>query len=190
MYKIIIALVASILFFASGPLQAREFGGIEFPDKIALPGTVKTVQLNGVGFRKKFFVKVYIGALYTEKLARTRDEVVSLDGPNRVMMHFLHEEVSSEKLVAAWSEGFEENLSEEDFEKLRPLIDKFNAMFPTVREGDVVNIDYIPGTGTRVTINGEKKGVIAGREFNRALLDIWLGEEPASKKLKKAMLGG
>ena len=190
MYKIIVALVISALFFSTGSLHAREFGGIQFPDKIALPDTAKTVQLNGVGYRKKFFIKVYIGALYTEKLARSRDEVVALDGPNRILMHFVHEEVSSEKLVAAWNEGFEENMSDDAFEKMRPEIDKFNAMFPTVKQGDVIYLDYIPGTGTRVTINDEKKGVIAGKDFSRALLDIWLGEEPADNKLKKAMLGG
>jgi hypothetical protein len=190
MYKIILAIVASVLVLSSNSLQAREFGGVQFPDKVALPDTAKTVQLNGVGYRKKFFVKVYIGALYTEKLARSRDEVVAMDGPNRVVMHFLHEEVSQEKLVAAWNEGFEENLSDENLEKLRPRIDKFNAMFPTVRQGDVIYLDYIPGTGTRVSINGENKGVIAGKDFNNAMLDIWLGEEPASSKLKDAMLGG
>ena len=190
MYKIILAIVASVLVLSSNSLHAREFGGVQFPDKMALPNTTKTVQLNGVGYRKKFFIKVYIGALYTEKLARSRDEVVAMDGPNRVLMHFLHEEVSQEKLVDAWNEGFEENMSEDDLEKLRPQIDRFNAMFPTVRQGDVIYLDYIPGTGTRVTINDEQKGVIPGKDFNNAMLDIWLGEEPASGKLKKAMLGG
>ena len=190
MYKIFFVTVTSVLLLVGHSLQAREFGGVEFPDKEALPNTTKTVQLNGVGYRKKFFVKVYIGALYTEKLARSRDAVVSMDGPNRVVMHFLHDEVSQEKLVAAWNDGFEDNLSEDDLEKLRPRIDKFNAMFPTVRQGDVIYLDYIPGTGTRVTINGENSGVIAGKDFNNALLDIWLGEEPASNGLKEDMLGG
>ena len=190
MYRIIVSIVASALLITSGSLQAREFGGVQFPEKMALPDTTKTVQLNGVGYRKKFFIKVYIGALYTEKLARSRDEVIALNGPSRILMHFLHEEVSQEKLVAAWNEGFEGNLSDGDLEKLRPEIDRFNAMFPTVRQGDVIYLDYIPGTGTRVTINDEQKGVIAGKDFNKAMLDIWLGENPASSKLKKAMLGG
>ena len=190
MNRVFIVIVTSVLVFCSGSLQAREFGDINFPDKIALPDTNKTVQLNGVGYRKKFFVKVYIGALYTERLARSRDEVVTMKGPNRVLMHFLHDEVSSEKLVDAWNEGFEENLSDEDMGKLRTQINKFNSMFPTVVKDDVIYIDYIPGTGTRVTINDEQKGVIAGKDFNNALLDIWLGDEPADKKLKKAMLGG
>ena len=91
MYKIIFAIVVSVLVLSSNSLQAREFGGVQFADKVALPDTTKTVQLNGVGYRKKFFIKVYIGALYTEKLARSRDEVVAMDGASRVVMHFLHE---------------------------------------------------------------------------------------------------
>ena len=65
-----IAVVLPALMLGSGSLQAREFDGVQFPDKIALPDTNKTVQLNGVGYRKKFFIKVYMCALYTEKLDR------------------------------------------------------------------------------------------------------------------------
>jgi hypothetical protein len=189
MYKLVFASVISVLLLCSGAIQAREFGDMQFPDKFALPDTNKTVQLNGVGYRKKFFVKVYIGALYTERLARSRDEVIGLNGPKRVWIHVVREEVSREKLVNAWNEGFEANLSEDHLDKLQPQINKFNAMFPAVKEGDVIYLDYIPGTGTRVTINDEQKGVIAGRDFNNAMLDIWLGEKPADSSLKKAMLG-
>jgi hypothetical protein len=40
-------------------------------------------------------------------------------------------------------------------------------------------------------LNGESRGgPIAGEDFYRALLRIWLGEDPVSKDLKKALLGG
>ena len=44
--------------------------------------------------------------------------------------------------------------------------------------------------GTRVVVNGEAKGIVAGDDFHRALLRIWLGDQPADTSLKKAMLGG
>ena len=190
MYKLIFALVTSAVLLFSSNLHARDFGGMEFPDKIALPGTTKTVQLNGIGYRKKFFIKVYIGALYTERLARSRNDVVALNGPNRVMMHIVHDEISNDKLVDAWNEGFEANTTEDDLQKLRPQIDKFNKLFRTVKAGDVIYLDYIPGAGTRVIISDENRGVIVGKAFNKALLDIWLGEKPVDSGLKKAMLGG
>ena len=50
--------------------------------------------------------------------------------------------------------------------------------------------DYLPGTGTQISLNGRLLGTIAGVDFNRALLRIWLGNVPVQADLKKAMLGG
>ena len=61
--------------------------------------------------------------------------------------------------------------------------------FPDLKAGDVVLLDYVPVQGTYVTINTEKKGVIEGADFYAALLDVWLGEDPADDDLKDAMLG-
>ena len=52
-----------------------------------------------------------------------------------------------------------------------------------------MRIYYRPDTGTEVRINGEWRGAIKGNEFFRALLGIWLGEDPVSKSLKQEMLG-
>ena len=182
-----ILVVLSIMFSSSG--QAIEFGDRQFPDTVTLPGTDAALQLNGIGYRKKFIIKVYIGALYVENRANSRDEVIAQSGPNRVLMHFVYDEVSGEKLVDAWNDGFESNMTSEQLKVLQERINMFNAMFTTVNENDVIMLDYVPGTGTRVTIKGDDKGVIPGEDFNKALLDIWLGDEPADSGLKDAMLG-
>jgi len=178
-----------VLALMATSLQAREFNEIEFAEKVTLTGTSTALQLNGVGMRTKFIFDIYAGALYTVKPAKTRDEVQAQKGPNRIVMHFFYDEVSAEKLVAGWNDGFEENQSDDLLKSLADRITSFNAMFPTLKKGDVVTLDYIPGKGTVVTIKGEEKGVIAGEDFNAALLDIWLGEEPADDDLKEAMLG-
>ena len=182
-----ILVVLSIMFSSSG--QAIEFGDRQFPDTVTLPGTDAALQLNGIGYRKKFIIKVYIGALYVENRANSRDEVIAQSGPNRVLMHFVCDEVSGEKLVDAWNDGFESNMTSEQLKVLQERINMFNAMFTTVNENDVIMLDYVPGTGTRVTIKGDDKGVIPGEDFNKALLDIWLGDEPADSGLKDARLG-
>ena len=58
-----------------------------------------------------------------------------------------------------------------------------------MREGDQVWLDYVPGSGTSVLVNGDVRGVIPGSDFNAALLSVWLGREPVSESLKKAMVG-
>jgi len=189
MKKMMVLLTGMMLAISGIAIHAKSFDGLTFPDTVKLSGSDTTLQLNGVGYRTKFVFDVYAGALYTTKKVNSRDAVQALNGPNRVQMHFVYSEVDREKLVDAWNEGFEENNSDETLKTLASRIQKFNAMFPTVKEGDVVLLDYVPGTGTTVTIKGEVKGVIKGADFNHALLDIWLGDEPADSDLKDAMLG-
>lgn len=172
----------------TGTVQAREFKGINVPEEVLLDGASTTISLNGVGVRTKFFFDIYVGALYLESTAHTRDDILSLKGHKRVFMHFVYDEVSAEKLVAGWNEGFEGNLSEQQQAGLAEQIKTFNTMFDTVHAGDEVLLDYLPGQGTRVTIKGVIKGVIVGEDFNHALLNIWLGDEPADEGLKEAML--
>ena len=74
--------------------------------------------------------------------------------------------------------------------QLAERIEQFNGFFPDVKKGDVVDVDYIPGAGTQVRINGDSKGAIEGEDFHKATLRIWLGTAPASAGLKKAMLTG
>ena len=47
----------------------------------------------------------------------------------------------------------------------------------------------MPDSGTRVSLDGSAKGTIAGQVFNRALMKVWLGDNPVQESLKKAMLG-
>jgi hypothetical protein len=59
-----------------------------------------------------------------------------------------------------------------------------------INKGSVVHLDYIPGTGTRITVNGEVKLTIPGEDFYRAMLHIWIGAKPVDGRLRDAMLGG
>jgi hypothetical protein len=54
-----------------------------------------------------------------------------------------------------------------------------------------IDLDWHPGGGTQVTIDGKPAGQpIEGEDFYRALLRIWLGDKPVQDDLKKALLGG
>ena len=139
--------------------------------------------------RSKFFFKIYVGGLYLPAKSNSAAEILDINGPNRVVMHFLYGEVSKDKLIDGWNEGFENNQDATTMAKLRDRLGQFNALFQTVHSGDVIELDYTPETGTIVRIKGAKKGVIKGADFNRALLAVWLGREPADADLKKVLLG-
>lgn len=170
-------------------VHAKQLDDVTLPDSVTLEGTDVALQLNGMGYRTKFVFDIYVGALYTESKVKTRDAVQALKGPKRIVMHMVYDEVSHDKMAAAWNEGFEENNNDEKLAQLASRLNTFISYFPDLKKGDVVLLDYTPGTGTLVTINNTASDVIEGADFYSALLDVWLGEEPADDDLKDAMLG-
>ena len=166
---------------------ATEVAGVLVPETASLDSD--QLVLNGAGVRKKFFVKVYVGALYLTRKQDTVEAVLADEGAKRISMHFLYKEVERDKMVDGWNDGFRNNLSDTEFGKLQARLDRLNAMTETLRAGDMMRLDYVPGTGTSVWINDTEKGTVPGADFHRALLKVWLGKAPADNALKQAMLG-
>ena len=181
--------IVFFIFFTlfSFNLQAKTIAGVDLNDEVVVAG--QTLKLNGAGIRTKFVFDIYVAAFYTGNSVYKISDINLKDQPMRMAMHFVYDEVSKEKLVDGWNDGFEDNLSDEQFKKLKSRINLFNGLFSTVKAGDVIDLDYIPGKGTLVNINNENKGVVSGSEFYKALLMIWLGEEPVGDDLKSALLG-
>jgi len=165
----------------------REIAGVVIPES----GTIdnKALVLNGAGIRKKFIIKVYVGSLYLTVKRSTVKEILDDPGAKRIVMNFLYKEVSADALVEGWNEGFAANNSPQDLLPLQDRIKQFNSFFVTVRKGDEIRLDYLPGEGTQVWINNILKGSVPGEDFSRALVKIWLGPKPPDLKLKDAMLG-
>lgn len=183
-------LIAIFLLCLSTQAFSLELEGVAFADKIQLGNA--SLQLNGAGIRTKLFFKVYVGALYLVEKKHTVPAVLADVGAKRVSMHMLRE-LSSEKLLEAFDKGLSNNNTAAELAAVDARIKEFSAIFRTsgeVVKGDVITLDYFPGEGTRVSINGTEKGRVAGADFNRALLKIWLGDDPVDGDLKKELLGG
>ena len=185
--RILLICFACMLIFAVQSPAGREIAGVNVPETVTIKN--KGLVLNGAGIRKKLFVKVYVGALYLTDKQTTTSQILSDPGAKRIVMSFLYKEVSADKLVDGWNEGFDSNNSAEELKVLQDRIDQFNSFFITVRKGDVILLDYTPDQGTQVWINDMLKGTVPGEDFSQALLKIWLGRKPADAGLKDAMLG-
>ena len=53
----------------------------------------------------------------------------------------------------------------------------------------MVKITYLPGQGTVLEIKGEKKPIIHGSDFMKALYTIWFGPKSRFKGEGKCLLG-
>ncbi|MCS4503727.1 hypothetical protein KBTX_00984 [wastewater metagenome] len=172
----------------AGPATAAELAGVHMPERMEVDG--ESLSLNGLGLREKFFFDIYVGGLYLPETTGRADDVLSLDGPRRVVLHLVYDHVSREKLVEAWNDGFEDNLSEDRRKALAERIEAFNELFGDAEAGDEIAIDYLPGQGTRVVYNGKVTGTVPGRALARAWLAIFVGAHPADEDVKSGMLGG
>jgi len=188
--NILMKLVPIFFMGLSSLAIAQELEGIPIDDAIQIGNT--TLRLNGAGIRKKIIFKVYIGALYLVEKKQTASAVLADTGPKRLAIHLLRD-LSSEQLQEAFNKGLSANNTPDELIAVDGSVKEFLSIFRISKEiakGGLVTLDYYPGEGTRVSINGEQKGRIAGAEFNRALLKIWLGDDPVDEDLKKRLLGG
>jgi hypothetical protein len=179
-----------LLALVAAPALAAEVAGIKVDERVKVESS--ELVLNGAGLRTKAFFKVYVAGLYLAEKKASADEVLALPGAKRVSMRLMRD-LSAKQLTDALDEGIRDNTPAAEQEVLKGRIAELTAIMNSLRsakEGDVIALDWLPETGTRVVLNGEAKGkAIAGEDFYRALLRIWLGDDPVSGSLKKALLG-
>lgn len=170
--------------------EPTQLGGVKFDPTLELQGS--RLLLNGAGLRYKAVFKVYAAGLYLEKKAATTAEVYALRGPKRISVTMLRD-IDSAELGRLFSRGMEDNMDKAAFSKLIPGVLRMSQIFSDHKKlltGEVFTVDWLPGTGTQVSVKGVPQGEpFKEPEFFNALLGIWLGQQPADWKLKDALLG-
>jgi hypothetical protein len=186
---LLVAALACLLSLNSSA-ATLEIHGVKLEDKTQLSGS--TLQLNGAGTRYKAIFKVYVAGLYLGKPASTPDEVVNQPGPKRLSVTMLRT-VDSKELGKLLTRGMEDNMDKTTMSKLIPGLIHMGEIFAAQKslvEGDTFSIDWIPGTGSVITVKGQvQPEPFKEPEFFKALMMIWLGQVPADQKLKDALLG-
>jgi hypothetical protein len=182
-------LLLIFLLCVASQSYARDIAGVHLDDKIQLD--THQLVLNGAGLRVKFFVRVYVAALYLGEKMQTDKAVLEGTGANRIALHMVRD-VSGKLFSNGLNTSILLNHSDAEMVALEKKLDrlmKFISTIPELKTGEIINLDYIPGLGTKIVINGVEKGVIEGLDFNRALLKIWLGKKAVQTSLKKELLG-
>lgn len=182
-----LALAAALIAL---PAAAAEIGGVKFDDRVKVDGSELT--LNGGGVRTRVFFKVYAIGLYLPEKKGSADAVLALKGVKRIRIVTLRD-LTAQQFADALVEQIDKNHSEAELAALKPAVDEFKATLLALKAapaGTVITIDFAPDAGTRLAVNDQAKGKpIAGEEFYRALLRVWLGEKPAQDDLKGMLLG-
>ena len=180
------ALIAALV--AVPGLHAAEVAGVRVADSIKVGNS--ELVLNGAGLRSKLFIKVYVGALYVGQKAATPAAIYDSATPRRMVLRLLRD-LDADSLHSALDEGLRNNHSPAELSDMQAQADQLAGIMKAigkVREGDTVSIDF-SAEGVVVSQNGEVRGKVAGANFAKALLKVWLGDKPADTSLTKALLG-
>jgi hypothetical protein len=174
---------------AAATAQDIKLAGVAVPGHATLGG--RRLPLNGAGLRTLLGFRVYVAALYLPSSTREAELILERDTPRRLQITLLRDTSTGQNL-AALRDGLIENNTPAQMEAAKTEIAAFFGLIQQVDEvpaGTVIQLDYLPGAGTRVKIAGRNLGVIPGEDFNRAILRIWLGNAPIQLSLKNALLG-
>lgn len=184
-------LAATLIALAAlAAAQPLEVAGVRFAPVVRVGN--EALQLNGAGIRTWLFFKIYAAGLYVPQRADNADALLAQRGARRVAITMLRS-VDAHFVVTSLIDGMRNNHTEAQFAGFKTQIDflfmSLNAV-GEVRKGDVIYLDYLPGVGTRVMLNGQARGsVIAGEDFFTAMLRVWLGGKPVDAELKKGLIG-
>lgn len=184
-FLLVVVLGLAIAF----PALARDLDGVNIPDTLSLAGETQALVLNGAGYRKKFFIKVYIGALYLARPATQGEAVLEAGSPRAMRLHFLRD-VSQDQFTNAWNDALTPNHTPAEMSALRVRLEQLNTLIGNLRAKDVLRIEMRPNGQTEIWVNDLERGTIKGVDFQNALLKAWVGAKPADAQLKQAVLGG
>lgn len=183
------AMAAGLLLIAPGA-SAAEVGGVKLDDQLSVAGA--PLVLNGAGVRYKAVFKVYAAGLYLGRKAASTEDVLGAPGPKRLQLVMLRD-IESAELGKLFARGVEDNASRAEMARLIPGLLRMSQMFfdqKRLGPSDTIQIDWVPGAGTVITIKNKVQGEpIREPEFYAAVMRIWLGATPADWQLKEALLG-
>lgn len=175
-------LLGSLVLAATA--QAKEYWGVNIPDSLDHDG--QKLMLNGAGLRSKFFVKAYVGALYTVEPSNNATSHIDASTLRVIQLHFKLD-VAADKIRGAWMEGFENNCKPKCAE-LKPSLTELNDLMDDQKEGQVLGF-VLEGDKVSVTKDGQVKGTIEKPGFPQAVMSIFVGKNPADSDLKAGLLG-
>ena len=138
MKKLMLLLAVSICLAGPFLSQTKKFHGVNFNTELKLDG--ENLLMNGAGLRDKYFMDLYVAALYLPKKTNDAKKVIYDDTEMAIHIKIVSSSVTRERFVESVNEGFaiskHGNASKEEIKK---FVGFFNE---PIKEGDKINLDY------------------------------------------------
>jgi len=204
---LLVAAAMVCMALSSSPSIVEPKTGQSFSEQITLPHDPSVaIRCMGVGVRTKAIFKVYAGALYVdekavrEKLLQYKFASVSalqesqdvysdiIDAPfsRAIIMKFVRD-VDKKRMMETYAEGLSKTLGPIASSPVKDDANRFLAMFDEdIPSGESMAL-YGDGDTLKVFVRGKEKGTIRNAKLVSAVFSIWLGPNPISADLKRAL---
>lgn len=180
--------IVALLGAITPSVKAEHVKGILVPSIIA-SGSNK-LHLNGTAIRAKWGFSVYVVALYMTKVNRGAEAIMLDRDPKRIHITMLHS-VSEKRFVSTIEKNIDVNFSAEEKVKYAKGLTDFMGCFhggTSLNKYSTIDIDYLPGKGMMVAVDGNKFELIPGDDFYHAIMRLWIGDPP-QLSLKTGLVG-
>ena len=188
MKRTIIVSLTTFLLWAAIPIVGAatvQVDGVRFARTVDAHN--QQLRIQGTGLLKVMvFVKAYAGAFYLPDYTPADQALQPV--AKQLVLEYFHP-IKSEDFAKATRVKILDNVDAAEAEQLGPRIDRLAALYRDVQPGDRYALTYVPGEGTRLTLNGELLGSIPGDDFARAVFSIWLGANPIDEGFRDRLLG-
>ncbi|MEH6344211.1 MAG: chalcone isomerase family protein [Bermanella sp.] len=188
-FTLVLSFITSLLVWS--PVNAYTIEGVTLNETIPATEERPELVLNGAALREMYFlVKTYVGALYLEEPNEDAQAIIASETHKRMIYTTLLKKVSARRIANALQEALVVNLTADEHKNLNKELAQMLSYFDgKVYEGEETIFDYIPGKGTRITMNGVVKGIIPGEDYFKAMLSMWIGKTPVGRNFKESVLG-
>lgn len=167
-----------------------KLAGFELPENISING--KTLKLNGAAIRTKFFINTYIIALYSENPINNEEDAIYSSIPRCLRMIITTPLATPSAVSQNIGSGLKESMTEENYNKLKPVLDEIKNIIAKTNTGfkDYIDNFYDSDKSFTYLKNGEILGKTDedGKIFAEAIFNLYLGKKPKDIKIKKALL--
>jgi hypothetical protein len=172
------------------PGFGAELEGVKLEDRV--PAVKQELVLNGIAVRTRLFFKVYVAGLYLPQKTQDAKAALAMPGEKRMVLAMLRD-VGRTAFAEALTESFAEANGDLGLSTFKSRVDALQETLYGIgdaKTGMKIVFDFIPGTGTAVSVDGRSLGKpIPGDDFSVALLRIWIGQGAVADNVRKALLG-
>ena len=183
--KKIITLLFAALLLVSADVEVSDVN-YKFNDKCLNEEYV----LNGVGIREKWFLDIYTIGLYVKDISKDGSVILNSDSNKYVRIVIVSGLITADKFNKGLDDGFKKS-TQGNIGPIQEEIDIVRKGFGTDFAVDDEFVVYFDKSGeTRIYKSGkETVSVPANKTFQKALLGMWIGENPILNGLKEELLG-